>query len=292
MTNSINYPQKQYPTNYSGVTINITNPMVSTAPISCPEATQSNTPQVVSISTRETIPNSQDNNNYNNIQPTQAYPAQYYLNNYNYPTEGSFIKTETKSANSNGHETPRTNPEHSLSETTMPQANIQEVQPEPINLDTSGTIIQNLNSRFEEELKKEQETPKTKVIALTNEYIMSLENYLNNPEMSVRLMAAKEILTRLDEDKSRFDDVALNALLNKMLQDPEKLIRIAALSAFSSGLACGNDYTVKLLNNIQNNPKSDKEDVLEAASILLRMSSNTELINNPDSNTKASNQQQ
>ena len=92
-----------------------------------------------------------------------------------------------------------------------------------------------------------------KIVALTNEYIMSLENYLNNPNIEMRLMAAKEILTRLDEDRSRFDDAALNALLNKMMQDPEKIIRIAALSALSSGLASGNEYTVELLHNIQNN---------------------------------------
>ena len=106
---------------------------------------------------------------------------------------------------------------------------------------------------------------------------MSLENYLNNPNSEIRLMAAKEILTRLDEDKNRYDDAALNALLNKMLQDPEKLVRIAALSAFSSQLASGNDYTVQLLTKIQNNPNADKEDVLQAADGLLKMSSRTEI---------------
>ena len=106
---------------------------------------------------------------------------------------------------------------------------------------------------------------------------MSLENYLNNPNTEIRLMAAKEILTRLDEDKDRFDDAALNALLNKMLQDPEKLVRVAALSAFTSELASGNDYTVKLLNDIQSNPNADKEDVVDAANILLKMSAATEV---------------
>ena len=93
----------------------------------------------------------------------------------------------------------------------------------------------------------------------------------------VRLMAAKEILTRLDEDKDRYDDAALNALLNKMLQDPSKLIRLAALSAFASQLACGNDYTVQLLQNIQSDPNADKEDVLQAADILLKMSAGVEI---------------
>ena len=100
-------------------------------------------------------------------------------------------------------------------------------------------------------------------------------------------MASKEILTRLDEDKTRHDDAALNALLNKMLQDPEKLVRIAALSAFSSQLASGNDYTIKLLTDIQNNPNSDKEDVLQAADGLLKMSSRTEVKYTPVQNNNA-----
>ena len=110
----------------------------------------------------------------------------------------------------------------------------------------------------------------------------SLENYLNNPNDEIRLMASKEILTRLDEDKDRYNDAALNALLNKMLQDPSKLIRVAALSAFASQLASGNDYTITLLHNIQQNPSADKEDVLQAADILLKMSAGTEVKNIPN----------
>ena len=61
------------------------------------------------------------------------------------------------------------------------------------------------------------------------------------------------------------------------MQDPSKLVRIAALSAFSSQLASGNDYTVELLHNIQSNPNADKEDVLQAADILLKMSAGVEV---------------
>ena len=132
----------------------------------------------------------------------------------------------------------------------------------------------------------EKNGKKTRVVALTNEYIMSLENYLNNPNTEIRLMASKEVLTRLDEDKSRYDDAALNALLNKMLQDPEKLIRIAALSAFSSQLASGNDYTETLLKQIQQNPNADKEDVLEASEILLKRSASTEIKYTPTTEQK------
>ena len=99
-------------------------------------------------------------------------------------------------------------------------------------------------------------------------------------------MASNEILTRLDEDKDRYDDAALNALLNKMLQDPSKLVRLAALSAFASQLACGNDYTVQLLQNMQSNPNADKEDALQAADILLKMAGGIEVKNVPVSEEK------
>ena len=146
----------------------------------------------------------------------------------------------------------------------------------------SSGIIDDLDAR-EEQIKADKKNSKQKrVVALTDEYIKSLENYLNNPNDEIRLMASKEILMRLDEDKDRYNDAALNALLNKMLQDPSKLIRVAALSAFASQLASGNDFTVELLHNIQANPSADKEDVLQAADILLKMSGGTEVKNIPN----------
>ena len=152
---------------------------------------------------------------------------------------------------------------------------------QPEDMTASKTIIGALDDRNAEIKEAKKNTKETKIIALTDEYIMSLENYLNNPNDEIRLMASKEILTRLDEDKDRYDDAALNALLNKMLQDPSKLIRLAALSAFASQLACGNDYTVQLLQNIQSNPNADKEDALQAADILLKMSAGVQVKNVP-----------
>ena len=155
------------------------------------------------------------------------------------------------------------------------------------DLSISKEIIEDLDAKNAEQKAAKANVKETKVVALTNEYIMSLENYLNNPNTDIRLMASKEILTRLDEDRDRYDDAALNALLNKMLQDPSKLIRVAALSALSSGLASGNNYTVKLLNDIQNNPDSDKQDVLDAAQILLNRTAKTEVKYVHQNNEKA-----
>ena len=154
------------------------------------------------------------------------------------------------------------------------------------DLSVSQEIIQNIDEQNREEKELRKNGTKTKVVTLTNEYIMSLENYLNNPNVDIRLMAAKDILTRLDEDRNRYDDAALNALLNKMLQDPAKLVRIAALSALSSDLASGNEYTVELLNRIQQSGDADQQDVLEAAQIMLNRSATTEIryIPSPENN--------
>lgn len=150
----------------------------------------------------------------------------------------------------------------------------------------STDIIDDLDQRAAAAEALKNNKKKDGIVPLTDEYIKSLENYLNNPNDEIRLMAAKEILTRLDEDKDRYDDAALNALLNKMLQDPSKLIRVASLSAFASQLASGNNYTVTLLHNIQQNPNADKEDVLQAADILLKMSAGKEITDIPTPSVK------
>ena len=63
-------------------------------------------------------------------------------------------------------------------------------------------------------------TEKKKVVALTNDYIKTIENYLNSQDLEVRKMGAHEVVDRILEDSSRADDPALTALVNKMLQDP------------------------------------------------------------------------
>ena len=214
-----------------------------------------------------------NNTNIYQLSPTdnsglpEAYPQQYYITG-------------------NSQSTPSNNAPQVAS--IIPENNSYE----EANTEKSQEIIDGLNERQAQEKALEQNSKKTKVVSLTNEYIMSLENYLNNPNTDIRLMAAKEILTRLDEDKSRYDDAALNALINKMLQDPNKLVRIAAMSALSSELASGNDYTVELLTRIQQNPEADPEDVLEASQILLKRASSTEIKYTPVYNQQQAEEQQ
>ncbi len=303
MTNPMFNPQP----NYSGVTIQIANPTVNAG-------ANNGMPEIKGVPLQNSIPNNgisgvqipaqpyytypnycTDNCPRGNM-PAQpqvlAYPPQYYLNNYNYPAYGIENK-ENKPAKMPVDLT--TTPDNNIpindagditesdKKTENNDTTATELKPsEPQDFTKSQNIIDDLDARdAKAKAEKENSTPKN-VVALTDEYIKSLENYLNNPNEEIRLMASKEILTRLDEDKSRYNDLALNALLNKMLQDPSKLIRIAALSAFSSQLASGNDYTIELLHNIQQNPNADKEDVLQAADILLKMSAGTEVKNIPN----------
>ena len=331
MTNPMLNPQP----NYSGVTIQITNPAVNVTPkgtyCTCPQYAPNINPQYVNpigIGNDAYLQTAKNNSALQESQmPTgysSAYPAQYYLNNYNYPVNPNGVEngyaqniqnsevTKTSSISERQNYTSEgvnDNKEISLNNdkniTNGIPNNIANEEADYVNDPNAGAGIANKYSVYakqnnqEEDLTKSQNiindisdreaaaaeekknTKETKIVALTDDYIKSLENYLNNPNQEIRLMASKEILTRLDEDKDRYNDAALNALLNKMLQDPAKLVRIAALSAFASQLASGNDYTVQLLQNIQSNPNSDKEDILQAADILLKMSAGVETKNIP-----------
>lgn len=292
MTNPIYNPQP----NYSGVTIQISNPAVNVSNdgrnVPCVNYGNCGAYQ-------NGLPGPQNNNcittPVTNPGYPNAYPAQYYLNNYNYPvnTDGT-TPAEPKANNITDIQNPPENAVLQTEDNVTPNFyKMYAKQQEQKNNDMtkSENIKDDLAQREAELAEEKKNTKETKIVALTDEYIKSLENYLNNPNDEIRLMASKEILTRLDEDKERYDDAALNALLNKMIQDPNKLVRIAALSAFNSQLASGNDYTVQLLHNIQSNPNSDKEDVLQAADILLKMSAGVEVKNIPNPSVKENKEQ-
>lgn len=308
MTNPMINP----PQNYSGVTIQISNPAVNVGSrpqclcnqqniegyYNIPQASAYAGQYVTNPQNEAVLPQkqpTQDSQSANAYPYPQAYPAAYYLNNYNQPV---YNQSETKTAepqpqeNTFQEEGVVQDPNAGLGIANKYDAYAASTAPKETDLTKSQNIIGEINEREAKIVEEKKNTKETKIVALTDEYIKSLENYLNNPNDEIRLMASKEILTRLDEDKDRYDDAALNALLNKMLQDPSKLIRVAALSAFSSGLACGNDYTVNLLHNIQSNPNADKEDVLQAADILLRMSAGVEVKNIPNPQVKETKENQ
>lgn len=118
-----------------------------------------------------------------------------------------------------------------------------------------------------------KETTKKEITPLTDEYIKSLENYLDNNNSKIRLIAAKELMERFKESDERKDNPSLIPLLNKILQDPSPAVRFLGLATLQSGYCVGDNETVKILQQIQNENK-DKigEDALLASEILLKMS--------------------
>lgn len=140
-------------------------------------------------------------------------------------------------------------------------APVQAIQPVQQNQETGNT-----------------KTAKKEIVVLTDDYVKNLESYLNSQNKDDRLIGAKEVYERLHEDKSRKNDAALNALINKMLQDPYQPVRILALGALSDRVAQGNDTSVKLLKAMQSKDtkdKYDKEDAISASDALLKMSGST-----------------
>lgn len=117
-----------------------------------------------------------------------------------------------------------------------------------------------------------KKTEKREIVQLTDEYIKNLENYLNSQDKEIRMMGAKEVIARLEEDHERKDDKALNALVNKMLQDPYTPVRVLAMSALNTRIATGDNITVNILQQMQNSASGYGQDALQASEILLKMS--------------------
>lgn len=133
------------------------------------------------------------------------------------------------------------------------------------NTTNNNTTIDNTDKK---------KTEKRKIVELTDDYIKNLETYLNSQDKQVRLNAAKEVYARLEEDDSRFDDKALTALVNKMLQDPSREIRFLALTALDGRICKGDEFTIGVLQKMQtNNDDPLNQEAADASNILLKMSS-------------------
>lgn len=128
----------------------------------------------------------------------------------------------------------------------------------------------------EAESKDDKKTDKNdpkKITPLTDEYVQSLENYLNNDNPKIRLIGAKDLMERFKEDDNRRDNPSLIPLLNKTLKDTSSAVRFLGLTTLQLGYSVGNDETVAILKEIQAQNK-DKvgEDSLLASEILLKLS--------------------
>lgn len=123
--------------------------------------------------------------------------------------------------------------------------------------------------------KETKKTEKRQIVQLTDEYIKTLENYLNSQDKEVRMMGAKEVVARIQEDESRKDDPALTALVNKMLQDPYQAVKMLALGVLDARQCTGNDYTVGVLQGMQSGQTGYGQDAKTATNILLKMAGKT-----------------
>ncbi len=141
--------------------------------------------------------------------------------------------------------------------------------------DESKNITNTTNNIVNNTENSSKKTEKRKIVELTDDYIRNLENYLNSQDKELRFMGAKEVVARLEEDESRKDDKALNALINKMLQDPYSKVKFLAMAALQSRMATGDPLTVQLLTQIQNSSSGYGQDSLMASDILLKMSGQT-----------------
>lgn len=132
------------------------------------------------------------------------------------------------------------------------------------------------NTSIKDETKTEEKakTEKANIVQLTDEYIKTLENYLNNPNVKVREMGVKELMERFKEHKSRYNDIALTNLLNKALQDGSKNVRFLAMSTLDAGYAQGDALTQQLLQRMQSSKDVYGEDAMFASEIMLKNAGN------------------
>ena len=144
------------------------------------------------------------------------------------------------------------------------------------NTDTRAkhTIVENSsnNTNSTEESKDNKKKKDKKIIPLNDQYVQTLENYLNDANPKVRLLAAKELLERLKEDENRKDNPSLIPLVNKILQDTSPTVRFLGLTSHQLGYCTGDNETVNILKQIQaeNKDKIGQEQLL-ASEILLKM---------------------
>jgi hypothetical protein len=160
-----------------------------------------------------------------------------------------------------------------------PQVAPVPIVPPPNNIAAQTMTPEKKVEEKKEEVKTEETTKKEKKpsVPLTKEYIMTLENYIKSENPDIRLMGIKELLKRFKEDDTRKTDQALTNLLNYALQDDQQQIRLYSLMMLDAGYAKGDDFTYKLLTDLQKSDKVFNQDSLTASQILLKRASNNTL---------------
>ncbi len=118
--------------------------------------------------------------------------------------------------------------------------------------------------------KKDDEAKK--IVPLTDDYIKTLEKYLNDANPKVRLIGANDLMERFKEDENRKDNPSLIPLLNKILKDPSVTIRFVGLLIMQLGYSVGNEETIQILKQLQQaNKDKTGEEQLMISKILLQL---------------------
>jgi len=247
----------------------------------------------------------------NNAQPVKTVPAPQAAGNYPSPVHIP-VQQQTSPLQSSGVNIVIYNPSVNPTAGTVANSNntygvpaaypqnyyFQKPQEPPSDAVAQAYLA---NSSIKDEVKaeepapaepKKEETHKENIVQLTDDYVKTLENYLNNENPKVREMGAKELLARFKEHKSRYNDIALTNLLNKALQDGSKNVRFIALSALDAGFAQGDNLTREILQKMQASKEVYGEDAMMASEALLKMAGNKVEIDVPGPNPKSESKKQ
>ena len=119
--------------------------------------------------------------------------------------------------------------------------------------------------------KNVENKDKKDLVQITDEYVKSVENYLRSPDENIRQMGITELIKRFEEDSSRFDHPALNALLNIALQDPTPHNRLMAMSPIATESAHGDANTAAILEGLTKSDKLRGQEAKMAQESLLKV---------------------
>ena len=123
---------------------------------------------------------------------------------------------------------------------------------------------------------------KKRVTVLTDELIQKYDQMLGDQNKELREYAASEVIKRLQEDKTRFNDEGLNVLVNKMLVDPyDRKVRQRGINAISLELAQGNQDTKQILENLSNDPNISDHERGQILIAISKLGNETKLTNAP-----------
>lgn len=136
-----------------------------------------------------------------------------------------------------------------------------------------------LKAEVQPEVKEETKSTEKSGMYHIKDDIGSLNSYLSDKKhKDIRLLGAKAVIEKLQEDPDKKNDKELNSLINKMLEDNHEGVKFLAIAALESGDAKGNDETVNILQRIQYKKSEDlldKENSRKASNILMQMTNET-----------------